>query len=424
MTLSLFRDGPEYQHRKETPFKPTNVTLAEIHSVVPKELHEKDTLKASLYAIQDITCTVIVYRLGWLIDSFAQSLACTYGLPVAASTAVKWSLWGLYWHWQGVILAGWWCLAHEAGHGSLSPYSWFNHAVGFSMHTDCCREALVWRQLNHPNVLPFLGVNVDLFAPSFCLISPWMSNGNLMQFLQRNPDFDRRNAITDIAAAMEYLHGYSPPIVHADIRGANVLVRDDLRCCLADFGLSSVTTSFTLTSSTGNGGSIRWLAPESFMISVDGDENRSKSTSRDTYASVCAVLEVYTGQSPFPQYKFDPPVMYDVLAGKRPPRPPRLSNELWMLVESCWQQDPARRSCTTFMSMKSMSSLEFFLIVSDHHYYLSFVGLPPSWTVSSMGYDFSEDKISAIHSRHSPASNRPFLWQSTAPRPSENHLQF
>ncbi|KAJ7595185.1 delta-12 fatty acid desaturase [Mycena floridula] len=161
MTLSLFRDGPEYQHRKETPFKPTNVTLAEIHSVVPKELHEKDTLKASLYAIRDITCAVIVYRLGWLIDSFAQSLVHTHGLPIAASTAVKWSLWGLYWHWQGVILAGWWCLAHEAGHGSLSPYSWFNHAVGFSMHTFILVPYYAWRSSHHAHHKATMSVERD-----------------------------------------------------------------------------------------------------------------------------------------------------------------------------------------------------------------------------------------------------------------------
>ncbi|KAK0421841.1 hypothetical protein EV421DRAFT_1677732, partial [Armillaria borealis] len=35
---------------------------------------------------------------------------------------------------------------------------------------DFCQEALVWRQLCHPNILPFLGVSEDLFAPSYCLI--------------------------------------------------------------------------------------------------------------------------------------------------------------------------------------------------------------------------------------------------------------
>ncbi|KAJ7583148.1 kinase-like domain-containing protein, partial [Mycena floridula] len=163
---------------------------------------------------------------------------------------------------------------------------------------DCCREALVWKQLNHPNVLPFLGVNVELFAPSFCLVSPWMSNGNLLQFLHRNPDFDRRNAITDIAAAMQYLHEYSPPIVHADIRCANVLVDSDLRCRLADFGLSSISASFTLTnSSSGNGkGSTRWLAPEFFTA---GDANQFKSMPRDIYAFACTILEVVASQCGF-----------------------------------------------------------------------------------------------------------------------------
>ncbi|KIK54725.1 hypothetical protein GYMLUDRAFT_176737, partial [Collybiopsis luxurians FD-317 M1] len=50
-----------------------------------------------------------------------------------------------------------------------------------------CHEALVWRQLKHPNILPLLGVNTDLFSPSFCLISPWMENRDIITYLRRNP---------------------------------------------------------------------------------------------------------------------------------------------------------------------------------------------------------------------------------------------
>ncbi|KAG5351422.1 hypothetical protein C0989_006532 [Termitomyces sp. Mn162] len=76
-----------------------------------------------------------MYRLGWLIDPIAKSLVQDYGAHHMVGNTVKWGLWALYWHWQGVILAGWWCMAHEAGHGSLSNYSWFNHLVGYSLHT-------------------------------------------------------------------------------------------------------------------------------------------------------------------------------------------------------------------------------------------------------------------------------------------------
>jgi serine/threonine protein kinase len=58
-----------------------------------------------------------------------------------------------------------------------------------------CREALYWGRLDHPNILPFLGVDEKMFQPSFCLISPWMDNGNLMNFLEKNPDFDRLKAV-------------------------------------------------------------------------------------------------------------------------------------------------------------------------------------------------------------------------------------
>ncbi|PBK89471.1 hypothetical protein ARMGADRAFT_935652 [Armillaria gallica] len=84
---------------------------------------------------------------------------------------------------------------------------------------DFCQEALVWRQLLHPNVLPFLGVSKDVFAPRYCLISPWMVNGNIMSYLEAHPDHDRLTSLVQVAEGMKYLHNRNPPIVHADIRG-------------------------------------------------------------------------------------------------------------------------------------------------------------------------------------------------------------
>jgi serine/threonine protein kinase len=49
------------------------------------------------------------------------------------------------------------------------------------------REALIWRQLYHPNLLPFFGLYY--LDSRLCLVSPWMENGNLVDFLQ-NPLFD------------------------------------------------------------------------------------------------------------------------------------------------------------------------------------------------------------------------------------------
>jgi hypothetical protein len=49
----------------------------------------------------------------------------------------------------------------------------------------------VWKELEHPNILPFLGVDMTLRYPSCCLISPWMKNGNVLEFIKAHPTTDR-----------------------------------------------------------------------------------------------------------------------------------------------------------------------------------------------------------------------------------------
>ncbi|KAF9255846.1 hypothetical protein L218DRAFT_883160, partial [Marasmius fiardii PR-910] len=49
------------------------------------------------------------------------------------------------------------------------------------------REAIVWRQLQHPNVLPFLGIYYLENNQQVCLISPWMERGNLLQYVTTTP---------------------------------------------------------------------------------------------------------------------------------------------------------------------------------------------------------------------------------------------
>ncbi|KAJ7113486.1 hypothetical protein C8R44DRAFT_631073 [Mycena epipterygia] len=45
------------------------------------------------------------------------------------------------------------------------------------------REAVIWRQLCHPNLLPFFGLYY--LDKRLCLVSPWMENGNILKFLSK-----------------------------------------------------------------------------------------------------------------------------------------------------------------------------------------------------------------------------------------------
>ncbi|KAK1220179.1 hypothetical protein PQX77_017082 [Marasmius sp. AFHP31] len=209
--------------------------------------------------------------------------------------------------------------------------------------SEFCREALVWRQLDHPNVLPFLGVNTELFAPGFCLVLPWMENGDILKYMKRHPTHNLLKSLREIAAGIAYLHSHEPTIVHGDIRGANILVTNDRTCALADFGLAIATESKIMPTSSGSGlkGSIRWLAPEV----ISGDRYWRESPSRDVYAFGCTVLELLTLEPPFAG-QTEAGVILAVVSRSRPKRPNDsewCTDKLWDLVERCWACEPHTR---------------------------------------------------------------------------------
>ncbi|KAH8832214.1 kinase-like domain-containing protein [Flagelloscypha sp. PMI_526] len=209
-----------------------------------------------------------------------------------------------------------------------------------------CHETLIWRQLRHSNVLPFLGFNDELLAPGFCLVSPFLANGSITNFLSTNRKHDMMKIFVDVVRGMQYLHTFNPPIVHGDIRGANILVKDNFDCCLSDFGLSIITESRVPdpTSFETSGGSAQWMAPE-LLDTTLSFPSLDKRT-RDIYAFACTVVELITRRRPWPSHPTDGAVCFDVVVkGLRPARPSNIfvPDDFWALVERSWSQNPLER---------------------------------------------------------------------------------
>ncbi|KAG6328811.1 hypothetical protein ID866_10279 [Astraeus odoratus] len=95
------------------------------------------------------------------------------------------------------------------------------------------------------------------------MVSPWMENGNAYEYVQ-NPLVDPRPLLSDIAEGLHYLHSHEPPVYHGDLQGKNVLISDDGRALLTDFGLSLLVDSSFSGCGHVNGGSLNWMAPEGF----------------------------------------------------------------------------------------------------------------------------------------------------------------
>jgi len=52
-----------------------------------------------------------------------------------------------------------------------------------------CKEVVTWKSLHHPNVLSLLGVTMG--ERLFAMISEWMVNGNIVDFVEAHRDANR-----------------------------------------------------------------------------------------------------------------------------------------------------------------------------------------------------------------------------------------
>lgn len=112
-------------------------------------------------------------------------------------------------------------------------------------------EAAVCASLHHPNIVQFHGMCV--IPPKIGLVSELCkgSLADILQFRAHNEsaemdesELERQQLLVsiaymlDAARAVAYLHSFSPPFLHRDVKPANFLVDENNRVKLTDFGAS------------------------------------------------------------------------------------------------------------------------------------------------------------------------------------------
>lgn len=211
------------------------------------------------------------------------------------------------------------------------------------------REAKVVLRLDHPNIVRML----DLFehGPNLVLVLDYFSNLSLSRLLEllvkQRKQLDERavwhiayRLFDALAHAHEVMDVTGPaPIVHSDVRPANVLVTADGRVRLSGFGFARQAGSEETTACGLSGSGPSYVAPEQ----VEG-----QCTERsDTYAAALIVWELLTGRPATPdglgdmdRLKHISTRQVDSLRGLRPDVPPLVTTAM----DTCLIADPAERS--------------------------------------------------------------------------------
>lgn len=156
------------------------------------------------------------------------------------------------------------------------------------------REAEVIIVAVHRNLLKLIGY---CMAPrELFLVYPYMENSSLSSSLQGSkPTLDwtrRRKIALGAARGLEYLHdNCNPPIIHGDIKAANVLLDGNFEAMLGDFGLAKLMDQGQEIVTTGIQGTVGYMAPEYRSTG-------KASTKTDIYGYGVLVLEIVTGKGP------------------------------------------------------------------------------------------------------------------------------
>ena len=153
------------------------------------------------------------------------------------------------------------------------------------------REIEIMYKLDHPHIIKLYSHFED--DEDFCLIMQIASKGQLYSVIKRLKRLDQRTAaqyMREVISAIKYLHTRNPPIIHRDIKPENILLDQDGRCKLADFGWSNFDDGRKNRQTYC--GTPEYLAPE--MVTKSGHNE-----SVDIWALGVLLFEMLTGRTPF-----------------------------------------------------------------------------------------------------------------------------
>jgi alpha-tubulin suppressor-like RCC1 family protein len=197
-------------------------------------------------------------------------------------------------------------------------------------------ECNMLKNLRHPNILLFMGVNT--VSPYYFIVTEFCENGNLFELLHQHKEItlnweEKRRIALEVALGMNYLHSFEPPILHRDLKSMNVLLDRNFQVKIADFG----STKFLEVQMTKQKGTFQWMAPEV----IKGSSYTEKA---DVFSFGIILNELASRQPPY--YGVDKKEVARNVA-TRPDYRPSISRSFpkeWVeIMVRCWDHSASKR---------------------------------------------------------------------------------
>lgn len=197
------------------------------------------------------------------------------------------------------------------------------------------REAKAAAKLSHPHVVGVLDQGSD--GPTAYLVMEYIKGHTLRDVIKEKGALSPRLALALIDPVVEGLGAaHAAGLIHRDIKPENVLIADDGRIKVGDFGLARAVTTSTSTGALI--GTVAYLSPELVL-------GRAADARSDIYSVGIMLYEMITGKQPFDGEVPIQVAYQHVNSSVEAPSKdvPGLAAEVDELVQWCTARDPEQR---------------------------------------------------------------------------------
>ena len=203
------------------------------------------------------------------------------------------------------------------------------------------QEAKAISALNHPNIATIYDVD-EADAQKF-LVLEYIPGGTLKSKLKRLKSEDKEFLLADvldygIQAAEALAHAHRRQIIHRDVKTDNLMLTDEGKLKLTDFGLAKLRGSAQVTKTGTTVGTAAYMSPEQ----IRGEEVDQRS---DIFSLGVVLYELLTSRLPF-RGEFETALNYSIL-NEDPPSVKSLRKEtppeLEKIVHRCLEKEKANR---------------------------------------------------------------------------------